>query len=138
VAPTNFMKMRFVAADEGDGSVVEAAVDDFTLLDFNGAVAVGDGDAGAALALGPGFPNPLRGGTQLAYSLPRAGAVTLRIYDVNGRARRTLEDGARSAGAHRIAWDGRDDAGRTLPSGSYFARLDFAGAHATRTLVLIR
>ena len=69
---------------------------------------------------------------------PREGAVALRIYDVNGRVQRMLESGTRPAGAHRVAWDGRDDAGRALPSGSYFARLDFAGLHATRTLTLIR
>ena len=44
----------------------------------------------------------------------------------------TIEAPANDVGAHcAIALD-------ALPSGSYFTRLDFAGAHATRALTLIR
>src|SRR5262249_7401328 len=137
IPPAYYMRLRFVASDEGDPSLVEAAVDDVTLLTFCGPVAVEGGVHPPPFALQPATPNPLRGSTQLTYSLPNPGTVTVRIYDVNGRARRTLESGTRAAGEHHVGWDGRDDAERPVSSGLYFARLDYLERHATRTLVVV-
>ncbi len=93
----------------------------------------------ARLALGAASPNPLRGGeTAIAFALPRAGAATLRIYDVRGRCVRTLVDGDATAGDAIVTWDGRDGAGRALPDGVYVYRLEAAGRTLTRKLLLVR
>jgi flagellar hook assembly protein FlgD len=71
-------------------------------------------------------------------AFPRAGRVTLTVFDAAGRVVRTLLDGTVTAGAKTIVWDGADDGGRQLSSGVYLYRLDDAARQVTRRLVLIR
>ena len=123
VTPTANMKIRFVATDTGSGSLIEAAVDDLTLYGYFDNVAVGDGPRSASLALAPPSPNPFQRSTRIRYTLPAAGNVDLVAYDLHGRVVRRLAGGTQPAGAHDALWDGRDDAGRMVPSGPYFLRL---------------
>jgi flagellar hook assembly protein FlgD len=57
---------------------------------------------------------------------------------VGGREVRTLVTGFAGAGPHTTEWDGRDDRGVALPSGTYFARLVAGGAAVSRTLIRAR
>jgi hypothetical protein len=139
VQPTSQIRLRFIAEDAGAGSLVEAAVDDLTLLGFPPpptAVGEPEGPRGLSLALGSSHPAP--GALRLSYALPAAGAVRLCLYDLSGRQVRTLVSGEREAGAHTVEWDGRDERGVPLPSGTYFARLTAGGRSVTRTLVRAR
>ena len=82
-------------------------------------------DAGAPhLAFLAPSPNPSRGPARMRFVLPTPETrVEMTILDVQGRVRRTRTLGPLSPGDHDWVWDGRDDAGRALPSGAYFARL---------------
>jgi len=51
---------------------------------------------------------------------------------------RTLVDQKQPAGAHRVAWDGRDQRGRVCSSGMYFYRLSSGQSELTRKLVLAK
>jgi hypothetical protein len=55
--------------------------------------------------------------------LPPGERGTLAVYDVRGRLIRTVFTGMFSSGESRWAWDGRDDAGRAVPRGVYFAQV---------------
>jgi len=48
-----------------------------------------------------------------------AARVTATLRDANGRVVRTMELGAKPAGAVSVAWDGRDDRGQTAARGTY-------------------
>jgi hypothetical protein len=85
-----------------------------------------------SLKLLPNTPNPFSRATTIHYQMPRAGNVSLRVYNVAGQAVRTLVSGSLPAGAHSARWDGRDDRGRALPGGVYFARL--AASEGSRTI----
>lgn len=91
-----------------------------------------------ALQLSEGIPNPFSGSTTMSFELPQAGPAELAIYDVGGRLVRTLRSGSLASGLHEERWDGVDDRGSRLPSGVYFARLEWHGTVATRKLVLLR
>ena len=80
------------------------------------------------------FPNPFNPATELTYTIPLSGEVTLTIYDIQGREVSTLLNGFQPAGSHKITFDAED-----LPSGIYFARLSTAnGQTKTQKLVLMK
>lgn len=93
-------------------------------------------------ALHSNAPNPFHPATAIGFDVATDARVTLRIFSASGRLARTLVsiDGL-PAGRYRARWDGRDDAGRLMGSGVYFARLTVAGAApftATRRMLLVR
>jgi len=82
-------------------------------------------------------PQPSRGAVALAFALPAGGAATLAVHDLSGRRVRTLLRATLAAGDHLERWDGRDEAGRAVPAGLYFARLVTPAGTVTRTIVRI-
>lgn len=98
-----------------------------------------DSESGAPnLVLEQNRPNPFRSSTQLGFSIPEAARVRLTVFDVAGRAVRTLADGAMSAGRHEVAWDGTDDDHRVLSNGVYFYALELPGQSVQRRTILLR
>ncbi|MBK7672161.1 MAG: hypothetical protein IPJ24_12405 [bacterium] len=92
----------------------------------------------SALRLDDAWPNPFNPTTNLRYALPRDGAVVVAIHDLQGRLVRTLVRGAMGAGEHQVSWDGRDDAGRPVPSGPYLGRIEAAGQVRSVKLALLK
>lgn len=90
-------------------------------------------------ALGQNVPNPFNGTTTIAYTIGEACAVDLGVYDGAGRLVRMLARGSRrAAGGYTAVWDGRDNAGRQVASGVYFARLRAGKYSQTRKMVYLR
>ena len=85
------------------------------------------------LSLLPNYPNPFNRFTRLAFHLPKAGDVSLVIYDIQGREVARLVDGFYPAGMYQRAFDGAG-----LSSGVYFARLKADGFSQTRKLLLMK
>lgn len=84
------------------------------------------------------YPNPFNPSTTLRLDLPRSGRARVEIFDVSGRRVTTLLDGELSAGRQEITWHGRDDQGRAVASGVYFARLVHEGDQARQRLLLVK
>jgi len=84
------------------------------------------------------YPNPFNPTTTIAFSLDRAGTISLDIFNILGQKVTTLADGPYTAGQHRCIWDGRDASGHEAASGVYFARLSGGGRQAARKMVLVR
>lgn len=68
-------------------------------------------------------PNPFNPKTVVSFTLPAEMDVRLEIFGLDGRRIAVLVDGTRSPGLHEVAWEGRDDNGRSVASGVYFTRL---------------
>jgi len=83
-------------------------------------------------------PNPVLDRTVLAYALPRAGAVDLRIVDASGRLVRQLFSGEQHPGSYEILWNRADDAGRPVASGVYYAVARVDGQEITRQMTVLR
>ena len=96
------------------------------------------GEESAGLVLLGNTPNPFNPRTTIRYRLPSDGAVTLAVFDIEGRRVGTLASGARAAGWHEVAWDGRDADGRVLGPGIYFARLEAGDRTVVTRMVMIR
>ena len=73
-------------------------------------------------------PNITAGGTQLRYHLPAHAAVSLVVFDIEGRQVRRLLKEEQPAGDHAIYWDGRDTAAEKVSGGTYFVRLQVRSA----------
>ena len=120
----------------GDGRI--DLVDADLLLQWLGPAAKAVREAGLNGGWSNIYPNPFNGETVLAFSLPVAQRVELRIYNILGQAVRHLIASEQAAGLHRVAWDGLDDRGRSLTSGSYMAVLSWAEGRSVRRLTLLR
>jgi hypothetical protein len=92
----------------------------------------------AGAVLHPGFPNPFRDATTLAFDIPDPGRVTIRVYDVRGALVASIVDRHHDAGSTRVEWNGRDGNGEPAPSGVYFARMSYSGRTLERKLLLLR
>jgi hypothetical protein len=83
-------------------------------------------------------PNPFVRSAALRFQLPRTEDVFLAVYDPAGRRVATVLDGQLPAGSHVSVWDGRDDAGRPVASGTYIVRLAAGREVAHSHLVLVK
>jgi hypothetical protein len=72
-------------------------------------------------------PNPFNPSATIDYTVPHKGSASLQVYDTAGRLVRTLLDGQVEPGKQSVAWDGRDNAGQVLASGTYFYSLSLDG-----------
>jgi len=71
-------------------------------------------------------------------SLAHEERARIVVYDVAAPPVRHLSDGIRPAGFHAVTWDGRDDDGRSVPSGFYVVRLEAGQIVQTRRVQSIR
>ncbi len=79
------------------------------------------------------WPNPLRGSTNLRFSLGEAGPARLSIYDVSGRLVHRLVDAESTEGLQSLVWQTGD-----MPAGVYFLSLETRGESQTRKLIILR
>ncbi|MDQ7799218.1 MAG: FlgD immunoglobulin-like domain containing protein, partial [Candidatus Edwardsbacteria bacterium] len=70
--------------------------------------------------------------------LPKAGRVSLKIYNVTGQLVKTLVSGDQPAGSYAVSWDGRDGDNRQLSNGIYFYHLQNGSINITNRMLLIR
>jgi uncharacterized protein (DUF362 family) len=76
--------------------------------------------------LSANYPNPFNPSTMIVFYLPHNEFVTLKVYDITGRAIETLVEGEVPAGEHRLQWSAEG-----LASGVYLCRMQAAGFSET-------
>jgi hypothetical protein len=85
-------------------------------------------------------PNPFSAETSLTLRVPAGGAGSIELYNAAGERVRTLRVRPSDSGAGsavRVSWDGRDDEGRRLAAGAYFAVARGVDGTRTRRVVLL-
>ena len=91
-----------------------------------------------SLTLDSNYPNPFNPQTTIAYTLPRAGRVTIEVYDASGRWVQTITNEPQTAGAKTATWNGRDSNGEAVASGVYLVRLKFDKEVKSRKITLLK
>ena len=109
----------------------------FTVTAPDAATPAGDLPAAGTLVLGAS-PNPFNPRTVLEFSLDREEQVALEIFDIRGARVARLAAGTFTAGRHQVHWDGKNDQGRGLASGTYLARLRAGSQVAVTKLLLVQ
>lgn len=90
-------------------------------------------------SLGEAYPNPFNASTLIPLVVAEGVApMSLVVYDALGRQVRSLVTGTLPAGAHALAWDGRDDRGQAVGSGPYLVELRLGTWRQTRKLLLLK
>ncbi|MEI8135616.1 MAG: DUF1501 domain-containing protein [bacterium] len=89
--------------------------------------------AGASFELNPNNPNPFRGVTTINFALSEGGYALVEVFDSRGTLIATLVNGYVGRGKNQVVFDAR-----SLPSGSYFVRLDYQGKIRTQQINLIK
>jgi endo-1,4-beta-xylanase len=79
------------------------------------------------------YPNPFNPSTVIAYTLPNAAHVRIRIFDPIGRECVRLVDAEQAAGAHSV----RLEAG-AWPSGIYYYRVEAGGKSVVKSMLLMK
>ncbi len=134
------VRLKFVASDEGAGSLVEAAIDDLAIVAFNGVSGVEDVllPVQVVTELNQNHPNPFNPRTRIEFSLAKSGHALLQIFDVSGRLVKTLLQEDLSAGPQSVLWDGTASGGHPVATGVYFYRLEADGQVMSRRMMLIK
>lgn len=92
----------------------------------------------SSVALLPNYPNPFNPRTTIRYQLRVESAVSLAVYTLDGKLVRELVSGTRGVGFHSEDWDGRNGAGREMPSGVYLSRLSAGSYQGVQKMHLVR
>ena len=96
------------------------------------------GSKASVFALGQNHPNPFNPSTRIDFSTDERTHVTLEVYDVSGRLIRTLVSREMEAGVHWAEWDGQDEQGGEVASGTYLIRLRAGEKTQGRKAVLLK
>jgi hypothetical protein len=83
-------------------------------------------------------PNPFKSNTEIRYSLPIAGEVLLKIYDVSGTLIKTLVNEHLNAGYYSSKWDGTNDLNQKVASGIYFYELRTDNSKSQKKMIVLR
>jgi ligand-binding sensor domain-containing protein len=84
------------------------------------------------------YPNPFNSSTVIEFTFPVSSRAELAVYNAGGQKVRTIVAGAMSAGRHSVVWDGRDERGRPVASGLYFARLVYGKNISVKRMVVMK
>ena len=85
------------------------------------------------------YPNPFNPSTIIKFALPVQKRISLKVYDLLGKEVRTLIDNQLyQPGTSEVTWDGRDDGGRQVASGTYFYTLIYGNFQKTNKMMLLK
>jgi flagellar hook assembly protein FlgD len=101
---------------------------------------VGEPENGIPTAFGisQNYPNPFNPSTELDYAVKEASFVSIKVFNLLGQEVRTLVSEHKDRGIHKAAWDGKDDAGREVPSGMYLYTMVAGDFSQSQKMMLLK
>ena len=95
------------------------------------------GEPPSSFELQQNFPNPFNPLTTIRYYVPRRAEVKVAIYDLGGSKVKDLIDATLDRGMKSVIWNGTDQHGRPVTTGTYFCVLRSGeGADMKKMLLL--
>ena len=91
-----------------------------------------------SFTLFPTHPNPFNPETTIELYAPLKTEIRLTIYDLLGQTIRTLVNGETLPGYHQVIWDGRNDHGKQVASGTYFLVMQAMNFRHLQKLLLLK
>jgi hypothetical protein len=84
------------------------------------------------------YPNPFNPNTKISYRIKKAGLVRLEIYNNLGQKIKTLVNSHHIAGEYTAEWNGSDEFGNKVTTGSYFYKLSINGENQSKKMLLLK
>lgn len=85
------------------------------------------------------FPNPFNPETTIAFTLENnSDRLTLAVYNALGQKIKTLWDGPKTSGYHRVTWDGTNETGQRVSTGIYIYRVNTGKSVFSKKMLLIK
>jgi len=88
--------------------------------------------------LSQNYPNPFNPVTTVQFQVPKMTNITIKIFDMLGREIRTLFAGEALRGTYTVEWDGLNDAGFKMSSGSYIYRMIAGEFVQSKKMILLK
>ncbi len=113
INPQDIVVDNVIVAGENNNAIQNVEVD----------IQYGDPSVPLDYTLSQNYPNPFNPATSIKFSIPKDEYVTIRVYDIIGQEIATLFSGNAKTGIHTLNWDGKDQNGNKVSSGSYICRM---------------
>ena len=88
--------------------------------------------------LSQNYPNPFNPSTKFRYALPEGRNVKVVVYDLNGRRIAELVNNYQNAGTYEVTWNGKNDNGVHVASGTYIYRIDAGNFNQVQKMILLK
>lgn len=82
-------------------------------------------------------PVPAMSGMKIYYSLPKPYEVRLSVYDVSGKLVKELANAKEESGSKVLFWEGKNDTGERVASGTYFIQLKAGNSYASAKIIVL-
>lgn len=92
----------------------------------------------SAFILHQNYPNPFNPLTKITYELGVNAHVRIQIFNILGQEIKTLLNTDKQTGSYSLIWDGKDYAGRMVPSGVYIYRLETNNSTVSKKMLLLQ
>lgn len=83
-------------------------------------------------------PNPSKDGTSISFDLKAPATTSVRIYNIKGQIIRTLMENNTLQGKQNVTWDGKDQSGRKVTAGIYFAKISADKYYTIQKLIIMK
>ena len=84
------------------------------------------------------YPNPFNPTTTIHYSMAVQSIVKLNVYDLHGRQVKTLINEVKEPGEYSVVWNGKNDNGLNMPSGTYICKMISENYQNSIKLILLK
>lgn len=84
------------------------------------------------------YPNPFNPSTKFKYALPEGRNVKIVIYDINGSKVTELVNNYQGAGAYEVTWNGKNDSGQQVASGTYIYQVNAGSFSQTKKMIMLK
>ena len=84
------------------------------------------------------YPNPFNPVTRIPYELAEKAEVLISIYNMRGKLVRRFREGVKSPGKYSVLWNGSNEMGERVSSGTYYYQLRVADYATNRRMVILK
>ena len=98
----------------------------------------GQTEAPSVTALNSAYPNPFNPSVTIDYQIKEAGKVNISIYNTKGQLVRTLVNTTKTPAYYKEIWNGTNDNGVKVSTGTYFYRMTTTGYSKTGKLLMLK